>query len=201
MRHQNTRALATYWETLRRGRIAPQRTDVSPSDLSALLPYLFILQKVDESHALFRLAGTGLCDLYRREFRDQNFLSLWSGGDRLYMQAMINEASERPSPAGALVSAETIDGVSLEAEVLIAPLLSPANRLDRFIGLFQPLTPVDSLRSRPLVDQSLTAIYPPNAQDKADSGMRQSVNGFERPIQPMPGGRPNLRVVASNENV
>ena len=40
-------------------------------------PYTFILQRFDSEHAVFRLAGTEICHLFGREFRDQNFLNLW----------------------------------------------------------------------------------------------------------------------------
>jgi len=191
MRHAHTRALANYWETIRRGRIAPLRTDVSPGDLSSLLSHLFILQRVDADHALFRLAGTGLCDLYRREFRDQNFLSLWNGADRAHMRAILTAASHTPAPAGAMAQAETIDGVAIEAEILLAPLMSPASRLDRFLGLFQPLSPAESLRGRPLVTQRLMTVYPPSPRPGATAA------ASERQSRAPDG--PRLRLVADNE--
>lgn len=197
MRHANTRALANYWETIRRGRIAPLRTDVSPGDLSSLLSHLFILQRVDSDHALFRLAGTGLCELYRREFRDHNFLSMWNGADRAHMKAMLAAASQSPAPTGALAEAETIDGVKVEAEILLAPLMSPASRLDRFLGLFQPLAPTESLRGRPLVNQRLMTVYPPSARVAVHKPAPAASQ-----MPPMPqqnGGRPHLRLVADNE--
>lgn len=188
MRHVNTRALAQYWETIRRGRIAPARSDVSPAELAGLLSHLFILQRVDQDHAVFRLAGTGLCDLYRREFRDHNFLSLWRGADRDHMRALLSAASTQPAPTGALARAETIDGAAMDAEVLLAPLLSPNGKLDRFIGLYQPMKDEKILRGRPLVSQRLMAVYPP------------MLRGAARPA-PKTGAepRPRLRVVASNE--
>lgn len=189
MRHVNTRALAKYWETIRRGRIAPARSDVSPAELAGLLSHLFILQRVDADHAVFRLAGTGFCDLYRREFRDHNFLGLWSGADREHMRALLAAAAVQPAPAGALARAETIDGVTMDAEILLAPILSPNGRLDRFIGHFQPMKDEKSLRGRPLVSQRLMAVYPPRPRSGA------KLQAFSKPG----AARPRLRVVASNE--
>lgn len=195
MRHQNTRAIAEYWESLRQESGAPARDDLSPGELSALLANVFILQRLDAEHAVFRLAGTGLCDLYQREFREHNFLSLWRGTDRVHMEALMAASAIAPGPGLALVSAETIDGQRLKAELFLAPLAGRDGEVDRYLGLFQPLGETDVLRGRPLIRQSVIALYPPNSQIAVRPAARRApADDRVRSDR----GRPHLRLVADN---
>ena len=61
--HVHTETLLAYWESRRNGRPAPARSDIVPNDLTGLLSWLFILQRADPEHHVFRLAGTNLCHL------------------------------------------------------------------------------------------------------------------------------------------
>jgi hypothetical protein len=196
MRHANTRAIAEYWESLRDNGEAPARDDLSAADLSSLLGNVFILHRLDEEHAVFRLAGTGLCALYQREFRDHNFLSMWRGPDRLHMAALLAAAASARTPTVALAGAETIDGRSLKAEIFLAPLTGRHGGVDRYLGLYQPLTGLDALRGRPLIRQRLIALYPPNAEATPVRKLAPAPALSPAPVR----SRPQLRLVADNQN-
>lgn len=155
MLHAHSKALYTYWDSRRNGAAVPRRVDIAPGEIGNLLSRLFILQRADPDHHLFRLAGTGLCDLYRREFREQNFLSLWQGFDRDHMRALLEAAIRGPAPASALVEAATLDGAAITAEISLLPLNGSDGQTDRILGLFQPIDPVESLKRRPIVRQTL----------------------------------------------
>lgn len=198
MRHSNTRAIAGYWDSLRTGDSAPARDDLSPTELSGLLGNVFILQRLDSDHAIFRLAGTGLCALYQREFREHNFLSLWRGADRLHMTALLAAAAIAPAPAVALVGAETIDGRKVKAEIFLAPLAGKTGEVDRYLGLFQPLTGEDELGGRPLIRQHLIAVYPPNANAVA---VARRMEPLPAPAEARAPKRAHLRLVADNTNM
>lgn len=155
MLHAHSKALHSYWESRRFGAAIPRRMDIAPREIGNLLSRLFILSRADPEHHLFRLAGTGLCDLYRREFREQNFLSLWQGYDRDHMRALLEASICGPAPASALVEAATLEGAAITAEITLLPLKGEDGQTDRTLGLFQPIDPVDTLRRRPIVRQSL----------------------------------------------
>lgn len=53
------RDLFLYWERLRAGRAMPARSDLNPSDLRALLPYLTLIDHPDGQFR-FRLVGTAV---------------------------------------------------------------------------------------------------------------------------------------------
>lgn len=82
MRHQATIALFQYWDRLRAGRPAPQRSEIEPVDIKSLLADTFILEKDGRGEAIFRLAGTRLCAAYGRELKGYSFPLLWSQRDQ-----------------------------------------------------------------------------------------------------------------------
>lgn len=159
MRHINTKALYEYWNTRRLGRTAPARADIAPKDLSGLLAHLFLLRRMDADHHVFRLAGSALCQMHKREFKDQNFLSLWRGHDRVHMSALIEGALNAPAPASALAEAQSIDGRSVEIEIALLPLKGPEGLVDRVLGLYQPLG-AGRLNGRPVVQHALREVHP-----------------------------------------
>ena len=168
VRHANTQTLLAYWEARRKGGSAPVRGDITPNDLGALLSHLFLLRRMDRDHHVFRLAGAGLCRLHRREFRDQNFLSLWSGHDRAHMAALLEGALSTPAPASAVTEAASLDGRAAEVEIALLPLRGPEGWLDRVLGLYQPLTP-GGLGGRPIVRHRLVHLNPARAPDASVS--------------------------------
>jgi hypothetical protein len=161
MRHPQTRALHTYWQARRNGGATPNRADIEPQDIAQLLGYVFILWRADPQHHIFRLAGTHLCDLYQREFREQNFLSLWHGHDRTHVQAVLEASITGTSPASLIARARSMDMRELPVEIAFFPLRGPSGEIDRTLGLFQPLDSTDPFRGRPVVRTALREIHPP----------------------------------------
>lgn len=181
MRHTNTKTLYEYWNTRRLGRNAPGRADIAPKDVSGLLGHLFLLRRIDADHHIFRLAGSALCQMHRREFKDQNFLSLWRGHDRLHMSALLEGALTAPAPATVIVEAHSIDMRSVAVEISILPLRGPEGIVDRVLGLYQPLSG-GTLGHRPVVSHEIREIHPASLP-------AQSVNVFA----PLAQARPRAR--------
>jgi hypothetical protein len=161
MRHAQSQALHAYWQTRRQGGAAPHRTDIEPQDIARMLGYIFILWRADPEHHIFRLAGTHLCDLYQREFREQNFLSLWRSHDRVHVQAVLEASINGTAPASLIARTVTMDRLELPVEISFLPLRGPSGEIDRTLGLFQPLDDADALRGRPAVRTLLREIHPP----------------------------------------
>ena len=159
MRHKNSLTLLAYWNARRRGEPAPKRAEILPEDLGGLLSHLFLLKRMDCDHHVFRLAGTGLCRMHRREFRDQNFLSLWTSHDRQHMRALVEGALAAPAPASAVTEAVAFDSSAQEVELTLLPLRGPEGLLDRALGLYQPLGSSPH-GLRPVVRHRLTELRP-----------------------------------------
>lgn len=171
MRHAQSQALHAYWQTRRQGGGAPHRADIEPQDIARLLGYLFILWRADPQHHIFRLAGTHLCDLYQREFRDQNFLSLWRGHDRTHVQAVLEASITGSAPASLIARASSLDMHQLPVEISFLPLRGPSGTIDRTLGLFQPLDSTDAFKGRPVVRTLLREIHPPALPDRIFPGL------------------------------
>ena len=107
MKNPKSRALYHYWNGLRQGREVPCRKDIDPRQIKMLLPDIFILERFDHDHLVFRLAGTRICDFYGREFRAHNFLTLWRGRDRFQMRDFLKDVLDKPAPGVAMSRAES----------------------------------------------------------------------------------------------
>jgi len=182
MRHAQSQALHAYWQTRRQGAAAPHRTDIEPQDIARMLGYVFILWRADPAHHLFRLAGTHLCDLYQREFRDQNFLSLWRSHDRTHVQAVLEASLNGTEPASLVARTVTMDRLELPVEISFLPLRGPSGVIDRTLGLFQPLEDVEALRGRPAVRTTLTEIHPPAQRGELFPGVSGCVSEPSRMV-------------------
>ncbi|MEE2527252.1 PAS domain-containing protein [Hyphobacterium sp. HN65] len=161
MLHSHSRTLVSYWDSRRREASVPARADIAAGELKAILGNLFMLQRHDPSHHVFRLAGTRLCDLHNRELRDQNFLSLWRGYDRAQMKLLLESVLANRAPAHAYATAETLNGDKIEVEMVFTPLASRAGQVDRILGLYQPLQSPDRFRKKPVIRHDLTRITLP----------------------------------------
>jgi len=161
MRHAQSKALLAYWRDRRFGGAAPQRADIEPQDISELLGNIFILRRIDPNHHTFRLAGTNMCAIYQREFRDQNFLSLFLGHDRTHVQTLLESVLGGASPASLTARATSLDMNQLSVEISFLPLRGPEGQIDRILGLYQPLDDTLQFKNRPVIRTSLREIRPP----------------------------------------
>jgi hypothetical protein len=82
MKLQGSIDLFHYWNRLRNGRPAPQRTEIEPADIKSLLADTFILELDTRGVPVFRLAGTRLCATYGRELKGFAFASMWDQRDQ-----------------------------------------------------------------------------------------------------------------------
>lgn len=134
MRQRSLQTLYSYWNEIRKGRLAPHRLEIEPSRIAAILSETFMLERIGGGIYHFRLAGTRLCDLFGVELRGKNFLDDWSDADRRTLEWVLTTICEQG--AGATL---TIEGVSdrrnrVEIEAMLLPLLHSNNKITRVIG-------------------------------------------------------------------
>ena len=120
MRHQASLALFRYWNRLRAGRAAPKRSEVSPPDISSVLPDAFILGVAKET--VFRLAGTRLCATYGRELTGLPFRSLFIEDAQRLADRVVSGVAAEKSVAVIVFEAVSDSGRSLAFETLLLPL-------------------------------------------------------------------------------
>lgn len=139
MRHKTSKKIFTYWNNLRGARIAPERTEIEPSDIRDILGDTFILE-VDHLYRTicFRLAGTKLCSSYGRELKSVGYLGLWDEVDNMKIFDAVKQVYEYSNPTVIAHLAETENKQFLEYETLLLPLANGSSETVRILGVAAP---------------------------------------------------------------
>ena len=139
MKHQATRDLFNYWNTLRRGRAAPERAEIAPTAIRAVLADTFMLE-VDLEHDFpIRLAGTRFNGLFDAEQKGRPFLALWRAEERRNIAAVLMTVADGACPvvAGG-VAVPAGPGESASFEFLFLPLRHQGKTHARILGIVTP---------------------------------------------------------------
>ena len=199
MQQRTLQILYAYWNGLRAGRVAPLRLEIDPSRIGAILPEIFLLERVDAATYAYRLAGTRLCEMFGSELRGTNLLDGWSAPDRAALTGDLALTCERGAAIHLFLEAAGADGerrVQLEATFL--PLMHAEGAIGRVIGAMSATTSPhwlghDALRRRRLISHEL--IWPdgrPNAALAASSApppVAAGAGGLRRSFRVVDGGR------------
>lgn len=171
MFHPNTQRLMDYWTARAASGEAPPRSAIDPGDFRQLLSQVFILGRDERGLYPIRLAGGLLGQLHGRDLRSVNGLALWAEHDRGRLQSALEEIRRRPEPLVAWAEAAgERRGVSLE--VLFAPLAAPEGGTERFLGLYQPLSPFRPAPAGSGAQLSLRALSRPGAPEETAPRLR-----------------------------
>jgi hypothetical protein len=166
MRHKTSKALFAYWNEVRADRLAPQRFEIDPSKISAILPYTFILERIDAETYRYRLAGTHVCEIFGSELRGTNFLGGWPVIDRPPLLRLFSVLTRQGAAAVISMKVATLCEQTVECEVLLLPLRHTRDTIDRILGSFAPLEAPGWLGDKPVASKHFVAnelIWP--AQD------------------------------------
>lgn len=122
MKQKGSIELFQYWDRLRDGRPAPKRTEIEPADIKSLLADTFILEKDARGEAMFRLAGTSLCETFGCELKGIAFSSLWSPNDERVVARLAQGAFQAKSVVVINFEGVSRAGRSNTFEMLLLPL-------------------------------------------------------------------------------
>ena len=140
MKQRTVQTLYAYWNDLRAGRIAPQRLEVEPARIAAILPETFMLERTGPAAFNFRLAGTRLCEIFGTELRGTDMLAGWSASDRAAITADLETTCEAGAATLLTVEASADPVHRVQLEVIMLPLLHSSNAIERVIGAISPCT-------------------------------------------------------------
>lgn len=136
MRHSSSRELFEYWDRIRRGRPAPRREEIEPSDIRLLLADTFILDVSGKLRTVsYRLAGTRLCAAFGRELKGLGFLVSWVEEDCFDVAKLLSSVYRDSSPRVLSLDAITDGGQRVGYEMLLLPLLPMADGTTRILGV------------------------------------------------------------------
>jgi hypothetical protein len=167
MSHSNTQRLTDYWRRRRGTDFAPLRSSVDPCDFADLLPQIFILGRPAAGRYPFRLAGGLLEDLHGYDLRSDEFMSLWEEADRFVLRAAMENALLRGQAIIVESKGVTAENFGARLEILLAPMISRAGRVDRFLGLYQPVSPLQRLCGRPVARLTVQRVLTLSQDDEA----------------------------------
>lgn len=139
MKHKTIQALFDYWNTMREGRPAPLRREIQPGDIKRILPHVFILERESGTSFRYRLAGTGLCNVYGMEFRNHNMLSMWQDDCQSSLAHALNDVTANASVSIVEYTAATTDHREATFEMILLPLAQDNGVITRVLGAAVPV--------------------------------------------------------------
>jgi len=155
MKEATSQQLYAYWNSIRGDRLAPQRFEIEPSRISAILPDTFILEGIDASTARFRLAGTRICDAFATEFRGLNIFDFFALEDRAALKQAFASVSGQGAVGQFEIEGTTDTGRKTTFEMLVLPLVHSHDKIDRYMGSIAPISPPSWLGHEPIVSVRL----------------------------------------------
>jgi hypothetical protein len=150
MSHTNTTRMIGYWDARKGDARAPARASIDPAEFSDVITQAFIIGRERLGVYPFRLAGGLLEDLHRRTLLGSDFMGLWSGSDRPKVQAAIESALHRGDALVATALGRSLRGQEAKLEIILAPRADSNGRIDRLLGLYQPISPLFKLQNEPI---------------------------------------------------
>lgn len=147
MKHDYSRQVYDYWRSLLGHRLAPSRSEIDPGQIRSALGNTFILDIETPGEEFFRLAGTRMCALYKKELKNKSFSRIW-GGDEYDAVRDVFDSLRNECARGLITSdvraVEPLKhpfhkGLSMEVETILLPLSGGEGFVTRCIGCHVPL--------------------------------------------------------------
>ena len=145
MKHPSTREFFAYWDERRGSARAPDRSEIEPGAVRELLGDIFVLSYDAASGYPFRVAGTRVCALLRRDLKDRSFSGLFTPDTRRAIEDIIAVVSEEMLAAVAGITATAQDGSPAQLELLLLPFNPRAHTPLSLTGLLAPFESQHSL--------------------------------------------------------
>lgn len=198
MKHPVSRELFAYWDRLRNGRTAPERSDIDPAMIRGVLMDTFILGTdgagASGSSYPVRLSGTRLNALFLSELKGRSLTELWEDADRPTIERLITTVIEDAVPIVAGLKGAPPNHRAIDLEMVLLPLRHHGRTQSRILGAIAPIelpswlgllslarVSLSSLRviaPRPHQGSSLTTDARPTANAEPDLGTARRYGRF-----------------------
>ena len=144
--HPGSRALFRYWEGIRGERTAPDRADVDLKKIKEYVPWLFVLDRHPELQSYsWRLAGTKLCQLWRKNLTGTDFFANWSRFEREAAVRLLDSVASAHQPVVLRFRLNSSLGHSIGAEFIGLPAISRDGRTTQILGSIMPFRDIENL--------------------------------------------------------
>jgi hypothetical protein len=195
MKHRNSHLLVGYWSRLRRGRDVPDQTEIDPRAIKRMLSQVCILEASDPPRAMFRLAGTWLCDRFGFELKGTSFLGTWDVPSRNQIVLLMKQSLAMKQPVCISSIGSTADCAMVELETILAPLSFGEGGPTRFLGMVHFLGDTSAIAGRTITSQRLVGSKMIHEDEPVDSLPTPPAPPAE-PVRNHPKA-PHLRLVVS----
>jgi hypothetical protein len=157
MLNEHTQKLLSYWRRLRGDRSIPRKDEIDPRAIKDHLAFCFLLQSDGADRFTFRLAGTGMCELFGQELKGHNFLHYWADAAKSAARTTLGRVEHLNVPTVAVCVAETADLKAVRGEMILVPFEGERGEGTLMLGHFQPLEPLARLAGKKIVRIRMTA--------------------------------------------
>ncbi|HEX4304394.1 MAG TPA: PAS domain-containing protein [Rhizomicrobium sp.] len=138
MKHPSSRGFFAYWDDMRGGERAPDRSAIEPGAVRELLGDIFVLSYDHETGFPFRVAGTRVCALLGRDLKDKRFSTLFAPECRREIEDIVAVVAEELLGAVAGITATAEDGSATHLELLLLPFNTRAHSPISLTGVLAP---------------------------------------------------------------
>lgn len=188
--HPSSRKLFRFWETMRAERPAPSREDLNLQQIASLVPSLFIAEFLAKSRSYrWRLAGTAICRLYRRQLTGTDLLAGWDGFETATIGRFLSSTIDTRQPALLRFRFATDRNQVIGAEMAAFPLLATDGVTTNIFGGIFPFREIEALDYTALTTFELAAarlVWTENLP--SPPAHARSVSTTERNFKVIPGG-------------
>jgi len=143
--HPGSRTLFRYWEAIRGEDSAPNRGKLDLKKISALVSCLFIFERHPLKGYVWRLAGTRICQLWRRELTGSPAFSGWDAFERHTTERLLDGVVTSHQPFVLRFRLFTSLGQNIGAELIGLPLRSLSGSDTHVFGALMPFHDIDTL--------------------------------------------------------
>jgi hypothetical protein len=190
--HPGSRKLFRYWEGIRGERAAPGHELIDLKAIKDIVPWLFVLDW-DQTRKSFRwrLAGTGVCQLWRTELTGSDIAKGWDRFDHQTVTRLLEGVTTGLQPCAFRLRLVTSMSHHLPVEMIALPIRARGDAATHILGAVMPFRDLsshcyDSISAIQLLSARVIWTEPVPGDSLVDEKTRK--RGFS-PFQVITGGR------------
>ena len=141
--HQSTRTLLRYWERLCIDGAVPSRAQLDLKQIVAIAPDLMIVER--RNGFRFRLAGTRICAMLRREMTGTDVLADFDRFETNIVRQLLNGVLDTLKPCLLRLRLQTSVGETFDAEMIAVPIRAKDGESMHIFGGIFPIQDISRL--------------------------------------------------------
>jgi len=143
--HPGSRKLFRYWEGIRGERAAPNHESIDLKAIKDIVPWLFILEWSRARKSFrWRLAGTGVCQLWRTELTGTEVMKGWDRFEYQTVSRLLEGVTTSLQPCAFRLRLVTFLGHQLPVEMIALPIRAKGNIATHVFGTVMPFRDLGS---------------------------------------------------------